>query len=228
MRLWAFCVPTTLTQYTGCCIEKQQCKVEGKNNKTNLKNMQYFVLGHHNNNTISRFLDCTYCFVSIPVWCVNITYRVSRSRERRPLDRSASVTSVVPEDNLSWVSATDNQVRMKLSKRSRHDRRLEEWETKIITHSFNPTGQIRRKSGFGLYNQMWNNVTIHVKTKLLRIKQVHLNFSIKTFLLQSLTMNFLKYECFGGMDFQWRNRNLSVYIKKSLNLHLYITIVDWQ
>lgn len=40
MRLWAFCVPTTLTQYTGCW-KRQKSKVSVKNNnKTNLNNKQ--------------------------------------------------------------------------------------------------------------------------------------------------------------------------------------------
>lgn len=63
-------------------------------------------------------------------WEGDWPYCVCSSRQGSPLDRSPTVTAVVPQDNLSRVSTPHHKVGVKPGKSHRHDRRLRKEEMK--------------------------------------------------------------------------------------------------
>lgn len=100
MRLWAFWVPTTLTQYTGCCGDNEGDGVFYASAVSALKRE--------------------------PGALVVPAYRVCRRRQGGPLHRGPLVAPVVPQHNLPRVRAPHHNVGVKLGKSCRHDGGLSE------------------------------------------------------------------------------------------------------
>lgn len=91
IRLWAFCVPTTFTQYTGCCEYSE-----------------------------AEWIFCYYCLLKInrvnnPTPS-SVRYRVCCRWQRGPLHGGPLITPVVPQNDLPWIRSSNHNVRVKLCK----------------------------------------------------------------------------------------------------------------
>lgn len=102
IKLCAFCVPTTLKQYTGCC-------------RTSKDFITLFPL--------SLILS------SLTTWSIHIskwyvTYGVRAGGQGSALYGSSLLHSVVPKYDLAWVGTAQDQIRMESGERGGHNRRL--------------------------------------------------------------------------------------------------------
>lgn len=127
-KLWAFWVPTTLTQYTGCCIVQQLYQ------KVNVKDAESnYLLGSFK----GQFYSSIWCISQIlpPLHSLDqcdanifrqwyhkdYSHRVSCSGQWSPLDGRLLVTAIIPKNNLTRICSTHHKIWMKLCKAGRHD-----------------------------------------------------------------------------------------------------------
>lgn len=125
MRLWAFWVPTTFTQYTGCCgnthtgvliLSNQHCPpIRG----SKMQRVSMAARGHIAASWAGRPRDRT--------------HRVRGGRQRGPLHGRPFVAAVVPQHDLARVGAPHHQVGVELGEGGGHDGRLFQGDRESVT-----------------------------------------------------------------------------------------------